>query len=184
MNIIEFWVDFRSSRPSSSTSIHTEIMKLARSFARRLTIKRPDLVSKLSVVRQDLDDDDVDINDDKDHIDGDSMNVGDRVPSLMSVKMTQAEKVRQLATMEEFDDLEDADTQAKKRYYEEQRKFSKKLMETEETQKPEKLVQRQKKETLWGLGGELLRRKDSNLELSKTSSSLIESRRLKSYNST
>lgn len=94
-------------------------------------------------------------------------------PSLQSIKMTQAEKVKQLASLQDFDDLEDADTQAKKRYYEEQKKFSKKLMETEETTKPEKLVQRVKKETLWGLGGELLRRKESNLCADKTSSNWI-----------
>lgn len=126
------------------------------------------MANRSTVVRQDLEADDVDINEAKDDLEV-SRHADVPAPTKLSVKLTQAEKVRQLARMEEFDDLEDADTQAKKRYYEEQRKFARKLMDTEETQKPEKLVQRQKKETLWGLGGELLRRKESKMSLNQTS---------------
>lgn len=141
------------------------------------------MANRSTVVRQDLEADDVDINEAKDDLEV-SRHTDVPAPTKLSVKLTQAEKVRQLARMEEFDDLEDADTQAKKRYYEEQRKFARKLMDTEETQKPEKLVQRQKKETLWGLGGELLRRKESKMSLNQTSLSSIESRLLRSFSST
>jgi hypothetical protein len=157
-------------------------MKLARAFARKI-VRPPTMANRSTVVRQDLEADDVDINEAKDDLEV-SRHTDVPAPTKLSVKLTQAEKVRQLARMEEFDDLEDADTQAKKRYYEEQRKFARKLMDTEETQKPEKLVQRQKKETLWGLGGELLRRKESKMSLNQTSLSSIESRLLRSFSST
>lgn len=84
-------------------------------------------------------------------------------PSQASIKLAQRQKVKLLATMSNVEDLEaDADTLARKRYYEEQRKFARDLKKSaEETEESGKLVQRPKKETVWGLGGELLRRKES-----------------------
>ena len=84
-------------------------------------------------------------------------------PSQASIKLAQRQKVKLLATMSNVEDLEaDADTLARKRYYEEQRKFARDLKKSaEENEESGKLVQRPKKETVWGLGGELLRRKES-----------------------
>jgi len=80
-----------------------------------------------------------------------------------SISLTQSDKIRELSRMSSFSELEDADTQARTRYMQEQRRFSKELTQTEENSHPDKLVQRMKKETLWGLGGELLRRKESRM---------------------
>lgn len=158
-------------------------MKLARFFARRV-VKRVDPKGGLRVIKKDIrEDEDEDGSPQEDQSSQNSSKQAPE-PSLQSIKMTQAEKVKQLASLQDFDDIADADTQAKKRYYEEQRKFSKKLMETEENSKPEKLVQRVKKETLWGLGGELLRRKESNLYLTETSSNSTVSRLPKRFSFT
>lgn len=140
------------------------VMKLFRSFARRV-VKKVEPKAGFKVVSKDLRDEEDDEGYPQDDQTEQETVTGPTEPSLKSIKLTQAEKVRQLATLQEFDDITDADTLAKKRYIEEQRKFSKTLMETEETSKPEKLVQRVKKETLWGLGGELLRRKESMASL-------------------
>lgn len=137
-------------------------MKLVRSFARRVA-KRVDLNAGFKVARKDIRDEDAEEDDTQGHQTTDNISESRHEPSLQSIKMTQAEKVKQLASLQDFDEIEDADTAAKQRYFEEQRKFTKKLMETDESSKPEKLVQRVKKETLWGLGGELLRRKESLL---------------------
>ena len=71
--------------------------------------------------------------------------------------------------MDNFDDIEDADTLAKKRYYKEQKKFARHLVDSanDEDEPNQKLVQRPKKETLWGLGGELLRRKENFFQLER-----------------
>lgn len=61
------------------------------------------MANRSTVVRQDLEADDVDINEAKDDLEV-SRHTDVPAPTKLSVKLTQAEKVRQLARMEEFDD--------------------------------------------------------------------------------
>jgi len=119
-----------------------------------------DLKSRIKSLPRSIEKEDAEAEDVEDT--GTDATANDGSVSLQSINLTQAQKVQQLAKMHSFEELEDADSQAKKRYYLQQKKFARDLVEKSEDERaPEKLVQRQKKETLWGLGGELLRRKES-----------------------
>ena len=139
-------------------------MILYRSFARAMR-HRQDFKSKLKYVAKD-------VNQQADEHDDSSMDVvlsDDHKVSIQSIKLTQMEKVKQLSKMVDINDVDDADTQAKRRYYIQQKKFSQDLIEKDEDYDDmnKKLVQRPKKETLWGLGGELLRRKENFFEFDR-----------------
>lgn len=138
------------------------LRKLLRTFARR---SKPiaDFKSKIKSLSRSIDDEDAEGDEVEVEVGAPDGLAGATGVSLQSIHLTQAQKVQQLSKMHQFEDLEDADTQAKKRYYLQQKKFASELIEKSEDEQPAaKLVQRQKKETLWGLGGELLRRKESS----------------------
>lgn len=134
------------------------LRKLLRTFVRGSRMKS-DFKSRIKSLPRRIDDEEPDPEEVED---GPQTETAGGV-SLQSINLTQSQKVEQLAKMHRFEELEDADSQAKKRYYLQQKKFAHDLVEKSEDERPpEKLVQRQKKDTLWGLGGELLRRKESS----------------------
>lgn len=80
-----------------------------------------------------------------------------------SEEMSQIDKVSALFNLDEFDDDLDAQQLAKKAFEKEREKFvNKELIKPyEEDIYDQKLVQRPQRETVWGLGGQLLKRNES-----------------------
>ena len=102
---------------------------------------------------------------------GSEINPFDQREALENLELTEAEQVQTLFRVDDFEGQEidktsgdelSAEEIAKKNYYKERQNFVKsELLDEQFDPREQKLVQRPTREAVWGLGGQLLRRKES-----------------------
>lgn len=148
------------------------MQKLTRKFARG-RIKKVSLSQKLTQIKENQQEAEIQeqMEFEKEKIEEEKSNLYNQVIDVMDgtstqhldqIKVDQHDQVASIMNLDEFEGDLTPQQQAKKHFYLERQKFAKQdLVDEMYSSRDEKLVQRPAREAVWGLGGQLLKRKES-----------------------